>query len=56
MLLEAAWIVTNITTGNSQHCDEIVKYGGIPLFIELLRNDEKEVVEHAIWTIGNLVG
>lgn len=36
--LEATWALTNVASGSNTQCQSIIDKGGIPLFVELLRN------------------
>lgn len=51
---EAAWILTNIASGEHHQCKVVVERGGIGLFVALLDSRNETAVEHAVWAIGNL--
>mmetsp|Transcript_10907 Transcript_10907/g.16477 ORF Transcript_10907/g.16477 Transcript_10907/m.16477 type:complete len:519 (-) Transcript_10907:165-1721(-) len=53
---EAAWILTNIASGEHQFTQEVVNHNAIPVLLELFQSPSAEVREQAVWTIGNIAG
>jgi len=37
---EAAWAITNICSGSTEHIEHVVKAGAMPILIKLLDSDE----------------
>ena len=52
--IEATWCVTNIATGTTLQINSLVEKGAIPLYIKLLKKPIFELVEQAVWGIGNI--
>jgi hypothetical protein len=53
---EATWCITNIASGSSDHCQALIDKGTIPLLVQLLTSPSAEVVEQAVWGLGNIAG
>lgn len=54
--LEAAWALTNIASGITEHTLVVVENGVIPILIALLVNSVDHIREQALWALGNIAG
>jgi hypothetical protein len=55
--LEAAWILSNISAGNTNHAQAVIDSGSISSFFQIIETSKnEEIIHQCIWCLGNISG
>lgn len=54
--LDQQHYISHFVLGNAEQTACVVKAGAIPKFVALLKSQEENVCEQAIWALGNIAG
>jgi hypothetical protein len=56
LAFEAAWALTNVASGTSEHARVIIDNGAVPAFVSLILHSDTIVREQSLWALGNIAG
>ncbi|KAL1474899.1 hypothetical protein MTO96_037680 [Rhipicephalus appendiculatus] len=54
--VEAAWVITNISSGTTQQTKTVVDSGAVPLLVQMLLDTNDAVLDQSVWALGNIAG
>ena len=54
--VEALWALTNIAAGTTEQTHLLIKNNAVPTLVSLLGSSHHEVLEQAVWVLGNIAG
>jgi len=54
--VEALWALTNIAAGTTEHTHLLIKNDAVSTLVALLDSTHQEVLEQAVWVLGNIAG
>lgn len=54
--VEAAWVITNISSGTTQQTRIVVDAGAVPHLVQMLLDKNEAVLDQSVWALGNIAG
>jgi len=54
--IEAAWVLTNVSSGTTAQTQIVIDRGAIPWFTKILRSKDPNLSEQALWALANISG
>jgi tRNA isopentenyl-2-thiomethyl-A-37 hydroxylase MiaE len=52
--LEAVWVTASLASAGVEFCEGIIKNGGVEVLIKLVGESEEKIIDHVLFTLGNL--
>mmetsp|Transcript_20388 Transcript_20388/g.65166 ORF Transcript_20388/g.65166 Transcript_20388/m.65166 type:complete len:565 (+) Transcript_20388:209-1903(+) len=56
LAFEAAWAVTNVASGTSEHTRVLLDNGAVPVLVQLALHEDSNLREQSMWALGNIAG
>jgi len=54
--VEAAWVITNISSGTTQQTKVVIDSDAVPLLVQMLLDTNDAVLDQSVWALGNIAG
>lgn len=54
--VEALWALTNLAAGSSEQTQLLIKHNAVPILVDLLKSNNREILEQTVWVLGNIAG
>jgi importin subunit alpha-6/7 len=53
---EAAWVITNISSGTTEQTEFVVSLGPVVHLINMLSEPDEAIIDQSVWALGNIAG